>query len=216
MKYGEFKSKLKGLPFFRSNIFAHLTDDVASLRNRITEWIEKGRLIKLKRGMYTLNDDDRKKHFSKFFLANNLYTPSYISLESALSFYGLIPEAVYGITSISSKKTQEFKNTYGRFSYQNIKTSCFDYFISRKDEFGNNFYIAIPEKAIIDFFYLKVMKIENIDSDVFEESYRLQNLEQLDLVKLKEIASKFQKKKLNYLVELFIGYCAMIKLQERQ
>ena len=94
----------------------------------------------------------------RYFISNQIYAPSYISLESALSFYGLIPEGVFSITSISTKKTNEFKTPTGHFLYKKIKPDFFYAyrlieFSERKDLLPFNFKIAEPEKAIIDFLY---------------------------------------------------------------
>jgi len=72
-------------------------------------------LIKLKRGLYVLNKHDRKINPSLKLLANQFYFPSYVSMEYARNFYGLIPERVYQITSVSTRKTARFKNDLGEF-----------------------------------------------------------------------------------------------------
>lgn len=196
MNFKEFKSLVRDYPVIDSKVFDLLSMRPEILRNQITDWIKKGYLIKLKKGLYVFDEAERQKKVSKFFLANQIYTPSYVSLESALSFYGFIPEAVYSITSISTKKTSSFRNSLGVFSYQSLKTSAFDYFEIKKDEFGNQFKIASPEKALLDFLYLKTREFRNLDSEIFEESFRFQNLEDIDINKLLHIANIFQQKKL--------------------
>src|SRR5688572_16621374 len=99
MNYTEFRNKVKKYPFFRSNIFVHLTDSVEVLRRQVSEWVDRGYIVQLKRGFYTLQEEDREVRFSQYFLANNLYSPSYISLETALSYYNFIPEQVHAVTS---------------------------------------------------------------------------------------------------------------------
>ena len=211
MYYNEFREKVKDYPFFRSNIFSHLTKNQNILRSQITGWVAKGYVIPLKRGLYTLREDDRNNKFSLYFLANNLYSPSYISLESALSYYGLIPEKVVAITSISPKKTQRFENYYGKFIYQHVKNALYDDYVAAKDEFSNRFFIASKERAIIDFLYLRTRGIENIESDIFQSSYRMQNLETIDVDKLKTIAEKFKQKKLDQLVKSLCSTLSKIK-----
>lgn len=206
MNYAQFRNKVKYYPFFSSSIFKYLTKDPDILRDQIVDWVRKGYVISLKRGVYTLNDDDRKVGVSQYFLANNLYSPSFISLESALSYYGLIPEGVYAITSITSKKTQNFENDFGHFIYHHLKQSLFDNFVSEKDEYSNIFNIAVPEKAIIDFFYFRTKGMRKIKDDIFEVSFRLQNLEILDKNKIKNIADLFHNNRLNKIVEMFIVY----------
>jgi len=204
MKYSEFREQVKKYPFFRSNIFEHLTDKPNLLRRQMVDWVRRGLVIVLKKGIYTLNVDDRSAKLAPYFLANNLYVPSYISLESAMAYYGFIPEKVSLITSVTTRKSQEFHNKIGDFKYYHIKTLFYDYFTTVLDEFGNNFYLATPEKALIDFICIRLLKLHKIDSDIFTVSYRLQNLEKLDIKKIKAISSLYSSKKINYLVNLLI------------
>jgi len=206
MKYLEFREKVKDYPFVPSNSFGHITQDLASFRNQVSSWVKKGLLIQLKRGLYTLREEDRRVKFSKYFLANNLYSPSYISLETALSYYGLSTERAFQFTSISTKKTQCFENYYGKFTYRSIKAELYDHFIAREDEFGNTFYIASPEKALCDFFYFKIREIESLDKSIFEDAYRLQNLDLLKVSRLKQIAEAYPGRKFKNLMELLIEY----------
>lgn len=87
------------------------------------------------------------------FIAKEIYSPSYVSLEYALSIYGLIPERVVDVTSVTTKKPIEFKNKLGVFIYQHIKENCFTGFIEKEDENGLVYFIATPEKAVADFLY---------------------------------------------------------------
>lgn len=206
MKFNEFRDIVKKYPLFRSSLFAHITQSPNILRRQVSEWVKKGYLEQLKRGIYTLSNDERPVHFSIYFLANYLYRPSYISLESALSYYGIIPERVKTITSITSKKTQFFHNRFGEFKYHHIKPEWFSNFIELKDEYGQSFYMASKERALIDFFYFKIKKIEMINEDIFELSYRFQNLADLDIKKLKAISLQLNNKKVNYIVKLFTHY----------
>ena len=116
-------------------------------------WTEQAKklIIKLKRGFYVLNENDRKVTPSRFYIANRLYGPSYISMESALSFYGFIPEQVSALTSVTTKKTLRIRNDSGDFLYQHIKPETFRGFKAAKDNTGFDFFIAVPEKAIVDF-----------------------------------------------------------------
>ncbi|MEK7257595.1 MAG: hypothetical protein AAB316_22760, partial [Bacteroidota bacterium] len=87
-----------------------------------------------------------------FLIANSIYAPSYISLESALNFYGLIPEGVFAITSVSTRKTQDFQTPVGHFFYRSHAPSLhFGYSLAQT---GNRrFKIATPEKAVLDYLY---------------------------------------------------------------
>lgn len=205
MKFANFKSKVQQYPLFRSAIFPFLTDDPATLRRQVSEWCKKGYLLQLKRGVYTIPLEDGTLKFSRYFLANQLYSPSYVSLESALSFYNMIPEAVHAITSVTTKKTQRFENTYGSFQYHHIKPNLYSDYLTAIDERDLKFFIATKERALIDFFYFKARELKSFDHNVFQENFRLQNYEDIDKKKLLQITGMFSQKKLLNLVELFLS-----------
>lgn len=119
---------------------------------QIDRWEKKGYLLKIKQGFYTLADQEVDQNFS-FLIANRIYHPSYISLEKALKYYGLIPEEVFQITSVSTKKTAEFDTPIGNFSYRHISSKLFWGYELVK--VGNSkFLIAEAEKAFLDYLYL--------------------------------------------------------------
>ena len=115
--------------------------------------IKSNLFVKLRNGFYILKDTRP----SLYTIANRLYRPSYISLESALSFYGIIPETVYGITSVSTKATREFESEIGVFSYQKIKRDAFSGY-ELKDIHGEKIFIADAEKALADYLYFVDLK----------------------------------------------------------
>jgi predicted transcriptional regulator of viral defense system len=131
-------------------------------RRRLNEWQDKGYLTKIIKGYYRFSDTPLDEN-SLFETANRIYSPSYISMEMAFSYYGLIPEAVYGITSVTTRPTKTFSTQVGAFSYQTLKPRLF--FGYRIVEYGaqKHFAIASPEKAILDFFYLHPSLTETED-----------------------------------------------------
>lgn len=179
--------------------------DKQVIRNHLTRRQKKGLIIKLKRGIYILNAGDRRIMPCRQFIANRLYAPSYISLEFALNFYGLIPERVTLVTSVTTRKTTQFTNDLGDFVYRYIKPRAFNGFKIVKDENELNFFIAEPEKAVVDFLYLNISVFKE-DADIFESSYRFQNIEDLSSEKIKEFASLFGSNKLKRLAGLFCKY----------
>jgi hypothetical protein len=140
-----------------------------------------------------LNEADRKIHPSRLYLACEMYKPSYVSLEYALSFHGLIPEKVMDVTCISTKKTRRITNSFGTFSYRHIKSAGFGGFLIRKDEAGLPYFLAEPEKALVDFVYLNLAKFKSArhGNEVLKESFRLQNIQTLDKKKLTRYALLF-------------------------
>lgn len=115
--------------------------------------VKSGLFLKLRNGYYVLKDS----HPSLYSIANKLYQPSYISLETALSYHHLIPETVYGITSVTTKPTREFQTPCGAFSYQRIKQSVFTGYHPLEIE-GELVLFAEPEKALADHLYFVDLK----------------------------------------------------------
>jgi predicted transcriptional regulator of viral defense system len=122
-----------------------------SPHDKISSLEEKGRLIRLKKGLFVVSPDVHKQTLSKKLIANHLYGPSYISFENALSFYKLIPERVYSIRSMTTKRGKTFSTPLGNFEYISAAADYFE--IGIKQEIIDNKYawlIASPEKALCD------------------------------------------------------------------
>ena len=150
MKYLDFKKALAPFLVFSLGEIRKLEGGF-DLR-RLNEWCAKGYLIKLRRGHYAFADQEWNEQ--KLFGASNaLYAPSYVSCESALSYYGLIPEMTYATTAVTSSKTAQFDTPLGRFWYRSLKASLlFGYSLLTVDSRVAK--LAYPEKALLDYFYL--------------------------------------------------------------
>lgn len=194
MKYLDFKNAVKGFPLISSLHIYNIDRKTATLKVQFSGWLKKGLIIKLKRGIYILNESDRKIEPSRIFLANALYSPSYVSTTYAFGYYDLIPEKVEDVTSVTTKKTAKFTNSFGTFIYQHLKTNLFFGFAEIKDENGFPVFIAEPEKAILDFIYLNLQDFKGKEEDIFSLSYRFQNLEILKKKRLIEFARRFDNK----------------------
>jgi len=128
-------------------------------RRKLKEWQNKGYLIRLKKGFYVFSREFLGRGYSPQIVANLMHGPSYVSLESALAFYGLIPERVETVTSVTSRKNKSFETPIGRFTYKHLTTSLYPLGIALKPtEDGRQFLIASPEKALLDTFTLKFDK----------------------------------------------------------
>lgn len=118
MNFLEFKSRMFDFACFTIyQIYAWKPDFD---RNNLTRWVKKGYLSRLRQGYFAFPEYKSKPDYSLYF-ANRIYKPSYISLHTALSFYGMIPEAVVQITSVTSLKTSSFANDFGEYSYKTEK-----------------------------------------------------------------------------------------------
>jgi len=175
MRFDEFKTKVKDLPLLTIPSLRLLLGNGQAVKNQITRWQKSGKILRLRRGIYILNEADRKLNPSRAFIAGELYHPSYVSTEYALSFYGLIPERSADVTSVTSKKTAFFSNAYGKFVYQNIRNSCFAGFEEIKDEAGLTYFMALPEKALADFLYLNLNRFSGDSGPALTDSFRFQN-----------------------------------------
>lgn len=150
MKFIDFKRNLKDFIIFSLLDIRKIEADF-DLR-RLAEWQAKGYIQKIRRGFYAFSDLNLNEE-TLFLIANKMYAPSYVSLEMALSFYGLIPEGVYSPTSITTRKTEHFKTPFADFFYRSVSPKVF--FGYRLGREGNRSYkIAEIEKAVVDYLYL--------------------------------------------------------------
>ena len=113
---------------------------------------KKGYVVSVKRGLYKLSDEQ----IPDLYIANKIYSPSYVSLEFAMSYYGVIPETVYEITSVTTKATRRFETLGKIFSFRKIKKGAYTGYGVEKQG-GLSFYIADAEKAFVDANYLRLM-----------------------------------------------------------
>lgn len=122
-------------------------------RNALTRWQKKGYLQKIRRGFYRLANRPLKGESDLFFIANRIYSPSYVSLQSALRWYDFIPEGVFMVTSVSTLKTSQFSTPIGPFSYRSLKPALFWGY--RLEQYGLfRIKMADPAKALLDLLYL--------------------------------------------------------------
>ena len=133
-----------------TSIIESLHPELKSANKKVT-WLEKqGYIIRLKRGLYVVNPEHSGKTLSSELIANHLYSPSYISMSTALRYYGLIPEAVYVHQSMTVKHPRSFHTPVGSYDYKYISREAFSIGVRsmHKDDYA--FLIASPEKALCD------------------------------------------------------------------
>lgn len=169
----------------------------------LIRWQKKGYLQKIRSGWYCFTDDNRNELFN-YLIANRIYAPSYISMETALSYYGFIPEATFSITSVSTLKTNSFSTPLGTYLYKSVKTAAF---FGYSLEVHNNklFKIAAPEKALLDFLYFQKNQNELPDMASFRFFSPLIN-EKIDRNTLLSYAEQFNSKVLLLRTKLLIKY----------
>ncbi|MBA7574873.1 hypothetical protein ES708_16688 [subsurface metagenome] len=122
-------------------------------RNNFIRWVKNGLLIRLRQGYYTFPEYKSKPDFVMY-LANRIYRPSYVSLHTAMAFYGMIPEAVVQFTSVTSLKTVSFNNDFGEYVYKSIHQKLMFGYDLKPFADRWTLQLASPEKALIDLLYL--------------------------------------------------------------
>lgn len=140
----------------------------------INRSLKKGLLVKLRNGLYALAGTD----VPKFLIANKLYFPSYISFETALSYYGMIPEVVYTIFSATTKASREFETGENYFTFHRIKKEAFFGYVPKKID-KVVVLIAEPEKALLDYLYFVSLKKKS-----FNDRLDIKNISKRKLLKL--------------------------------
>ena len=201
MNFREFKEKVKKLPLFGSDVAQIFSVSPQAMRNQLSRWKKQELLVELRRGLYALGRGERQTPLSREVVAANIYQPSYISLDSALSHYKMIPEKVTPVTSVTTRKTKSFHNEEGMFTYRHLKTGLYFGFEFKKDEHGFPYFIASPEKALLDYLYLNLGRIHAGDKKFLNESLRLQNTSVLNKKKLFAFTKRFKVKKIERILE---------------
>lgn len=132
-------------------VLATVLNEYKSPKNKVSAMEKSGDLIRLKKGLFVVSSEVSGQNISRELVANHLYGPSYVSLESALSFYGLIPEKVYAVRSVTTRLSKKYVTPLGNYEYVTVSEDYFQ--IGIRQEIINNQYaylIATPEKAICD------------------------------------------------------------------
>jgi len=186
MRIEEFINITKGVPVIESELLCAGVSDPASFKVQLSRWEKSGKIIQLRRGVYVLASVYRKIALYEPYVASILKKPSYISLEKALEYYGLIPEAAFVYTSVTTKRPTRFVTKIGTFDFRHVKETLFWGYNSVTLNQQTAFF-ATPEKALLDYFYLKERNI----SEEYLEGMRLQNVERINQEKLFDYARKF-------------------------
>jgi predicted transcriptional regulator of viral defense system len=151
MRFREFESIVKDFPLFNLNDIRKFAPDFQ--RRQLHTWTRNGLLMSIAGGYYVLAEKTIDEEYL-FMAANLLYEPSYVSLESALAYYQVIPETVLGVTSISSRRTKQFSSDWGIFHYRSVRSDLlFGYEVVEVNR-QKKYKMAKLEKAILDFLYL--------------------------------------------------------------
>jgi len=163
-------NQLKTLPYFSKRSVCQLGLQFglkdSSINTYISRFLKSKDILQLKNGLYISTDFlaiNKKDITYLFYLANIIRRPSYISSWAALQYYGLATEAIYPITSTTTKVTRNIQTKAGNFSYQSINNDYFSDFALIRGEF--DFYIATPAKALFDLLYFRTRQFRGLSFD---------------------------------------------------
>ncbi len=124
------------------------------VRRQLGRWVKAGKIIMLRRGVYAIREPYARRTLHPFLAANALRKASYVSLQSALSYHGMIPEHTPAVTSVTTRRPESLETPIGRFTFRHVNRRLFFGFGEREVAPGQPALVAGPEKALIDLLYL--------------------------------------------------------------
>ena len=192
MQFKKFEELTRPLDVFESNLVLPFYASPQQAHRQLSDWTRANKLLQLRRGLYAFPPPYAGERPTSYQIANQLVRPSYISLQSALSYYGLIPEHVASVTSVTTGRPITLKNDFGRFMFRHIKTNFFFGFQYQQISNTQSAFIATPEKALLDLIYLT----PDGDNKAYIQELRLQNLEIINLERLSQFIETANQPKL--------------------
>ncbi len=199
MKWHELLEKVSHEPLFKTSLLA-AGENMVQLRLQLSRWVKQGKIIQLQRGLYTLAPPYGKNTPQLFVIANALKPASYVSLQSALAYYNLIPEYVPEITSVTTQRPETIQTPLGKFTFRHIKKSLFWGFKYLDLTYQQFAFVAEPEKALFDLIYLT----PDANHYHYLKELRLQHLDTFRLDLFKQYGAKSHSPKLHKAVQNII------------
>ncbi len=179
-------------PVFETGLLLAGDVNPADVRRQLSRWTKAGRLYQIRRGLYALAPPFQKLKPHPFLIANRMVRASYVSCQSALAHYGLIPEYVPVVTSVTAARPGRWDTPLGSYEFRHVKTDLLRGYRLIEVSPGQQALVALPEKALLDLVYLRA----GGDSPHYLRELRLQNLDRLDLDELERQAALGQRPKL--------------------
>lgn len=197
MEYLKLISELrkKKLYIFSLEDITNLFPDqsLKTLKNNLSRWMKQNRFVRLKRDLYEFVEPGAESKITDLYVANRLYEPSYVSLETALSIYSIIPDIAIQVTSLTTRPTRNFKNKYGLFLYRTCRKRAFTGY--RLVSYGaDKVLMADKEKAFVDFLYYRLRSGNRLDFK--EERFEEKILKGMDWSKMLRYAALFNNRTL--------------------
>jgi predicted transcriptional regulator of viral defense system len=188
MKFGDVLSVAGNQPFFDTGLLLAGDVDPSDVRRQLSRWVNAGKIRQLRRGLYTFAPPYQIITPHPFLIANALVPGSYVSGQSALAYYGLIPEYTPRTISVTLARTSEWD---GGYIHHHLAPHLFFGYQSIEVVQGQYSFIAFPEKALLDLAHLT----PSSDSPNYLSQLRLQNLEKMDLKRMMEFVERAKKPK---------------------
>lgn len=185
-------------PVFSSSLLMAGQGCANHVRRQLDRWVKSGRLLQLRRGVYAVAPPYQAEPPHPFLVANHLQKPSYVSLQSALSHYGMIPEFVPVTTSVTTGRPEELQTPLGRFVFRHIKKTAFFGYTQTEISRGQPVFLALPEKALLDLLHLT----PGSDSPEYLEELRFEPMDRFDWHALRRHGERFGGQKLKRAVEV--------------
>lgn len=192
MEFEEMLRIVGSEPVFETGMLLAGDVDPDHVRRQLSRWTSAGRIDQLRRGLYMLAPPYQVVKPHPFLIANRMVAGSYVSLQSALAHYGLIPEYVPTVLSTTSARPNKWQTPLGQFVYRHIQIDYLRGYQTMELAREQSALVARPEKAVLDLVYLT----PGADNEEYLRGLRLQNLAQIDPLALKEMAEVFDRPKI--------------------
>lgn len=197
MRFEDLLEAVGDEPVFETGLLLAGNVDPGDVRRQLTRWEKAGRVFQLRRGLYALAPPFQKVQPHPFLVANRLVPGSYVSLQSALGHYALIPEAVFVTTSVAPGRPGRWDTPLGTYDFRHIQRELLTGYERTLLTGNQEAFLATPEKALLDLVHL----VPGADSPEYLDELRLQNLDRLALDRLREYAELSGKPKLRRAAE---------------
>lgn len=199
MKYQDLLTTFPTIPVIDGAQLLPFFDSDSALRVQVSRWVKSGKLIKLRNGVFLLPPRQAGVEVFPLAVPARLLSPSYLSMYTSLQYHGLVPEAVFAFTSVTSKRANTFTNPLGKFVYLHIQPALF-WGYEAIIQSGQTAYVAEPEKALLDLFYFRRQSA----TAEYVEQLRLQNPSALSRRKLLAYAERFGHDRVKHAAELLL------------
>lgn len=197
MNYKDLLNATSDLSCFSTQYLA-AGQELTKIRLQLNRWVRSGKVLRIAKGLYTLPKPYQKISPHPFPIANQLKTPSYVSLHSALAWHSMIPEYTPMTTSVTTSRPQTIETPLGYFQFRHISKRYFWGYQQILLSSKQTAFVARPEKALLDLLHLTP---QGNDLDYLRE-LRLQNLDKINLIFLQQVIDKLARPKFRKVTEL--------------